>query len=337
MVGSLTCGMLSGYFGRKKVMISANLFSIMGFLFLRFANTVELLYLGRVTGGYCFGLGFANIPQYTGEISQSRVRKFTASLMPTFYNVGFVVTFGLSTFLTWRTVILIVLCLPCINVAMLFICPESPTWLVITLNKERANSVMMSLRGDLEIAQKEIERMEENLARQKEITGTNPNSAFIQNKWTILSKGTFIRPLLVVSTLLSICWHWTGGPMIGFYIIDIIEAFKIPMNPYWCAVIIACFQLFFGILSNFLTTLILRRKLFMVCGIFETAGTLILGTMVYLNRKEYFFEFLKEYPALRWIPLGGILCFYGGYFGGYVSVMFTLLACLLYTSDAADE
>ena len=117
--------------------------------------------------------------------------------------------------------------------------------------------------------------------------------------------------------------------MIGFYTIDIIEAFKIPMNPYWCAVIIACFQLFFGIISNFVATLVFRRKLFMVCGIFETTGSLILGTMVYLNRKEYFIEFLKEYPALSWVPLAGILCFYSGYFGGYVSVMFTLLAELL--------
>ena len=176
------------------MMISANLFSIIGFLFLRFANTVALLYLGRLTGGYCFGLGFANIPQYTGEISQSRVRKFTATLMPTFYIVGFVVTFGLSTFLSWRTVILIVLCLPCINVATLFICPESPTWLMIRSKKEQANSVMMSLRGDLEIARKEIGRMEENLARQKQIAGTDANSSFVKNKWTILSKGTFIRP-----------------------------------------------------------------------------------------------------------------------------------------------
>ena len=67
----------------------ANLLSACGFLFVRFASTVELLYVGRVLGGLSFGLCFANIPPYTGEISQSRVRKFTATFMQTFYNAGF--------------------------------------------------------------------------------------------------------------------------------------------------------------------------------------------------------------------------------------------------------
>ena len=86
--------MLSGYFGRKKVNIGGNLISVFGFLFLRFADSVWLLYIGRILGGYSFGILFTNTPLYNGEISQSKLRKFSGSLMPTFYNAGFVTTFN---------------------------------------------------------------------------------------------------------------------------------------------------------------------------------------------------------------------------------------------------
>ena len=200
---------------------------------------------------------------------------------------------------------------------------------MMNCEKELARSVLTSLRGDLDMAMKEIGRIEQNAAKQKQIVGTDDGSSSIMRKWEILSKGTFIRPFLVVIILLSISWHWTGGPIIGFYTIDIIEAFNIPMNPHWCAVLIACFQLFYGVIANVLSSIIPRRKLFMGCGVLTTIGTLVLGTCVYLSRKVYFIEFLKHYPLVSWTPLIGIIGFYAGYFGGYVSVCFIFLAELL--------
>ena len=329
MTGTLICGLLCSYFGRKKTMILANLLSLSGFLFLRFSVNVAMLYISRIIAGFSFGLCFANIPPYTGEISQPRIRKFTGSFMPTFYNIGFVITFGLSTFLKWRTILSIVLCSPCVNIILLFFCPESPTWFMNQGKKESAIAYMKALRGDSEIALKEIKRIENNLEKQREKAITTHSSSFVRKKWEILSKGTFIRPFIVITTLIAICWHWTGGPMIGFYIIDMLQGFKIPMNPYWCAVLIACFQLVFGLIATMISSLIPRRKLFICCGVLESIGTFALGTTVYLNRQRYFIELLEEYPAISWIPLLALLCFYAGYFGGYVPVCFIILAELL--------
>lgn len=329
LVGSLTCGIWSSLLGRKKVMIIANLLSGSGFLFVRFANNVELLYFGRLVGGLSFGLCFANIPPYTGEISQSRVRKFTATFMQTFYNAGFVTTFGLTTFLDWRTAIWILLCFPCINILTISIIPESPTWLMIKNKENESMTALNSLRGNKLIALQEMKRIKQNVNKQKELSMNDNNSSFIKNKLNILCKGTFIRPFLVVTTLLTLCWHLTGGIVLGFYAIDILEGIKIPMDTYWAAFMIACFQLFSAIVANIISSVLPRRKLFIGCGILEVIGTLILGTMVYLYRQEYFVEFIKDYSFIKWIPMVGILCFYGGYFGGYVTVTFILMGELL--------
>ena len=321
--------MLSGYFGRKKVNIGGNLISVFGFLFLRFATSVWLLYIGRILGGYSFGILFTNTPLYNGEISQSKLRKFSGSLMPTFYNAGFVSTFGLTTVLSWRTTILIMLGFPILNIILLVICPESPTWLMLSGKYEIAISTLTSLRGNEEVAMKEIKRIEQNIKKQRDSTKTDDDSSPLVVKIKIMRKGTFIRPFIVVVILLTIGWHWTGGPIIGFYTIDIIKSVKIPMDPYICAFIIASFQFVMSIVSTVLSSIIPRRKLFMACGMFETIGNLILGTMVYLNRNDYLISISKEYPFVNWIPLVGILLYYGGYFAGYVTVIFTLLAELL--------
>ena len=135
LAGSLTSSPLIGYFGRKKVSIGANLISVSGFLFLWFAESVTFLYLGRILGGYAFGVLFANTPLYNAEISQSRLRKFTGAMMVLIYNIGFVTIFALTTILSWRTSILVVSAIPFINAILLVICPESPTWLMMSGKK----------------------------------------------------------------------------------------------------------------------------------------------------------------------------------------------------------
>ena len=309
--------------------MGGNLISVFGFLFLRFADSVWLLYIGRILSGYSFGILFTNTPLYNGEISQSKLRKFSGSLMPTFYNAGFVTTFGLTTVMSWRTTILVMLGFPILNIILLVICPESPTWLMLSGKYEEAVSTLASLRGNEQVAMMEIKRIQQNIEKQKESTVVDDESSPLMVKINTMRKGTFMRPFMVVVILLTIGWHWTGGPIIGFYTIDIIKGVKIPMDPYVCAFIIAIFQFVMSILSTILSSFVPRRKLFMACGLFETIGNLILGTMVYFNKNDHLVSISEEYPFVNWIPLVGILFYYGGYFAGYVTVIFTLLAELL--------
>ena len=329
LVGSLSSSPIVGCFGRKKVSIGGNMIILSGLLFLWFAESAPLLFTGRILGGYAFGLLFANTPLYNAEISQTRLRKFTGATMVLIYNAGFVITFGLTTILSWRTTILIVMVIPSINVVALLFCPESPTWLAQSGKNEQALSTLNSLRGNNDVAMKEIQRIELNIKKQKESIIIDDGTSMAKAKIKVMTKGTFIRPFIVATTLHSIGWHWTGGPLISFYTIDIIKGFKIPMNPYQCGLIITCYQLFMSIVSAFVSFIVPRRKLYIACGVVETIGNLLVGIMVYLNRNEYLNDAEKDFPIVNWLPLVGILLYYGGYHGGYITVTFALLAELL--------
>ena len=131
--------------------------------------------------------------------------------MPAFYNAGCVMTFGLTTIQDWRTTILIMLAFPCINVGLLMICPESPTWLMMSGKKDQAVSIVSSLRDREDVAMKEIKRIEENIKKQRDSIMVDDGTSPMMSKIKIMGKGTFISPFLVVVLLHGIGWHWTGG------------------------------------------------------------------------------------------------------------------------------
>ena len=98
------------------------------------------------------------------------------------------------------------------------------------------------------------------------------------------------------------------------------------MDPYLCAFIISGYQLFMAIISTIVSSIIPRRRLFLVCCALEVIGNLILATMVYFNRQEYFSDVRREYPFVNLIALVGIPFYYGGYYTGYVPVILALLS-----------
>jgi len=76
----------------------------------------------------------------------------------------------------------------------------------------------------------------------------------------------------------------------------------------------------------------------MASGFLVFLGATILGTMVHLIKDKTeteIVEFLDETPALKWIPVIGLLLFFLGYQLGYISVLFILLGELL-PSNARD-
>ena len=113
--------------------------------------------------------------------------------MPIFYNAGFVMIFGITTVLDWRTAILIMLSFPIINIILLIICPESPTWLMLSGKSEQAASVLNSLRGNEEFAMSEIKRIEQNIEKQRQSIIVDDGISPLEAKLKILGKGTFLK------------------------------------------------------------------------------------------------------------------------------------------------
>lgn len=169
--GSLGAGYLANRLGRRRALLVASALFFVGAVVLAASPNFVWLVIGRLLTG--LGVGFAMMiaPLYSAEISPARVRGFLVSFTEVFVNVGILLgyIFGfafqyLSYKYNWRFM-LGAGALPAILLAggALFVLPESPRWLVLRGQHEKAREVLR----DVVCGKDEVEaeqRLEEIIA-----------------------------------------------------------------------------------------------------------------------------------------------------------------------------
>ncbi|KAL9233275.1 hypothetical protein vseg_008296 [Gypsophila vaccaria] len=154
LFGSILCGKITDYMGRKATMGFADLLYIGGWLAIAFSQGAWSLDLGRLVLGFATSLGDYAVPVYIAEISPKNVRGslvFLSQLM-FFSGMASVLLVGLVT--TWRILALIAM-LPCvIQLLGIFSIPESPRWLVNVGRDDDYEAALQWLRGkNIDISQ----------------------------------------------------------------------------------------------------------------------------------------------------------------------------------------
>ena len=321
-------GVTSFGLGRKRTIMISQLVTLTGFLIIRFSNAISLFCIGNCLGGYSTGVNIAVMPTYIGEINQPRIRKFTGSFMSLFFTFGFSFAYLVGKFTSWRNTATIVMVLPSLGFLLLLFCPESPTWHMLKGRKQVATSIMISLRGDTDVAMREITMIEENVEKQRR--NHSPSSqSYIMTQIKILTKGTFLRPCLVLIVMFAINWQWTGMPLITFYAVDIVRTFQVPIDPFWLAPGIGCYQFLVTLIGVPISSLIPRRKYYIGSAMTLLLGAAILGTTIHLRKYEHFQHILQNYDSLKWFPIIGLILYLLGYELGYITVCYMLLGELL--------
>ena len=326
-VGTLFCGIKSGYLGRKKTVLIAHAVALIGALCIVFANNVALFYTGNFLSGYTNGVFCGLLPIYTSEINQPKIRKFTGTFLNNTFLLGFSLTYLVGWLSAWKVAAYIQTVWPCVIFIFLLVCPESPTWLIANGKRDLAAKTLIELRGNTDVAMEELERIEDNLEKQK--VAEKVHSSYARDQLKLVTKGIFIRPCLVVTTLMAICWQWTGGVSLEFYTPDLLKKFEIPVDPYLASTAFGCYQLLGGICGILISSFVPRRKFYLVSGIFIFIGTFMLATIVHLRNYKFFEDTLNGNASVRWIPVIALLVFFAGYSTGYVSICFMLLGELL--------
>ena len=159
-VGSIGGGFTCEYFGRKRAMMFENVIVIVGFFCIWLASDIPLLFIGRFLTGYANGSNKSSIIPYTSEICQPKLRKFTGTLFVVCYTSGYALMYILGVFLHWRQISIILAIWPLLSLALLFLCPESPSWLLIKGRKQDAQNALLRIRGDKHVVGTGILRLE---------------------------------------------------------------------------------------------------------------------------------------------------------------------------------
>ncbi|KAM0947735.1 putative major facilitator, sugar transporter, major facilitator superfamily [Dioscorea sansibarensis] len=165
MIGAVMSGRVADMIGRKLAMATSDFFCTVGWLAIFFAKGVWWLDLGRLSVGYGIGLLSYIVPVYIAEITPKNLRGGFTTVNQLMISCGSSLAFLLGTFLTWRTLALLVF--PCLLqlVGLLFI-PESPRWLAKVGHHTKFKAALQSLRGkeaDISLEAEEIKDFTETL------------------------------------------------------------------------------------------------------------------------------------------------------------------------------
>ncbi|KAG6620674.1 hypothetical protein I3842_Q054500 [Carya illinoinensis] len=129
MIGAVISGRITDFIGRRRTLLVLDIFYIVGWLAIIFAQGAWLLDLGRLSLGIGFGLTCYVGPVYLAEIIPKDIRGLLMSISQSMTGYGASLTFVIGSFVTWRS-LAIIGCIPSLLLLLaLFFIPESPRWL----------------------------------------------------------------------------------------------------------------------------------------------------------------------------------------------------------------
>ncbi|KRX27135.1 Proton myo-inositol cotransporter, partial [Trichinella nelsoni] len=245
-VFSLVGGWLNHKFGRRKVILNACLFYIIGAIVTSVSNGKEVLIFGRLIHGIAIGLSSCTIPVYLAECVPTNLRGRMLILFPVLITFGqwiaciFAASFSYmqDKNSSWR-IMYSVGGVPVLFQLMSFpFMPESPRWLISKGRKEEAFRVLKSIYGknDQGIAMAQINV--ESITETSRTTDPNPENKgnipflllnddyeFVRKRFTLLKmlKKRTARKALIVGCALQMFQQLSAVNVVMYYSASIIR------------------------------------------------------------------------------------------------------------------
>jgi SP family myo-inositol transporter-like MFS transporter 13 len=180
LIASPLTGVLADYFGRKKVILCADILFVIGALWQAFTGSVWGMIGGRSIVGAAVGSASFVVPLYISELSPSpfRGRLVTVStlLITGGQVVAYIVGWLFSTHVQgWRWMVGLGALPAALQFIMLSFMPETPRWLIKADHKEEARQILTRVYGDAEsskvLVNAVLRRMEKEMLEEEDAAG----------------------------------------------------------------------------------------------------------------------------------------------------------------------
>ncbi|KAL3282157.1 hypothetical protein HHI36_005352 [Cryptolaemus montrouzieri] len=272
--GCFLSGMITQPLGRKRSMQLINIPFMASWLLFYFSTKIWHVFAALALSGLAGGLMEAPVLTYVAEVTQPHLRGVLSSTSSMSVISGSMIQFILSTFLKWRTVALCSAVVPIFSFCLLYVIPETPTWLVSKKRYKEAKESLAWLRGWVEIEKVDKEYKElfahiqmsrgignsgfqlDNGQMQGNVNGeinktrneTNQNRKRTKTETLkLFKKRNFIRPYLLVSYTFFLS-HFNGMSPVQTYAVTIFSSLKAPIDEYYATALLGIVE-FFGCVS----------------------------------------------------------------------------------------
>jgi sugar porter (SP) family MFS transporter len=196
--------------GRRRTIMVAAVIVIIGTIAATVSPNLELLVISRLIIGLGIGLSSSTVPTYLSELAPAKLRGAMGALNQIFIVLGILIAFLVGYFLgpssNWRAMFAGAIVPAAILLAGLAILPESPRWLIKAGREEEAREVLVASHGGTAGVDEELTTIREVIRLDTEDKGRIRD----------LFKG-WVRPMLVVATLLAVGQQFSGVNAINAY------------------------------------------------------------------------------------------------------------------------
>ncbi|ABG42229.1 sugar transporter [Paraglaciecola sp. T6c] len=285
-VGAFSAGRLADRFGRRPLLITAAIFFIISAWGSGVSTSSMEFVVYRILGGLAVGAASVMAPAYISEIAPARFRGTLSSVQQVAIIFGLFSAFVSNYFLAniagsstaefwmgyqaWRWMFWIELIPATLFLVALMFIPESPRYLVMSKNTEKAKRVLNALYGDAQ-GQTKLQEIEAS----RETQGSKPKLTDLIDK--VSGK---IRPIMWVGIGLAVFQQLVGINVVFYYGAVLWQAAGFSESD---ALMINVISGAVSIAAVFVTMFLIDkvgRKPFLLIG--SVGMTFALGTMVYI-------------------------------------------------------
>ncbi|XP_062255957.1 solute carrier family 2, facilitated glucose transporter member 1 [Platichthys flesus] len=263
MIGSFSVGAVVNKFGRRKSMMLANVLAVLGAGLMglsALSRSFEMIIVGRFIIGVFCGLCTGLTPMYVGEISPTAVRGAFGTLHQLGVVIGILVAqiFGLESLLgsdhLWPLLLALTGLPAVLQTIMLPFCPESPRYLLISLNQEEeARKALVRLRGTEDVSDDIQEMKEEGMKMAMEKKVTIPE----------LFRSPSYRQPIIIAIVLQLSQQLSGINAVFYYSTSIFAKAGLT-QPIYATIGAGVVNVVFTVISLFLVERAGRRTLHLI-------------------------------------------------------------------------
>ena len=313
LLGALLGGLLSSLVlrhGRRNCLLAISVpFSLSWWLTV-FATSVEMIYCTAFLAGLCSAVVMLVCQVYISEISSPALRGRLSASLKIFSHLGLLSSFLMGAWLDWRQLAVVCAAAPLMLLVTVHYAPETPSYLLLTGQVEKAERSLQWLRGGSVDVSTELATIQVNIQASREET--------IDCKAVLLPK--LIKPILLTSALMFFN-RFSGVVAFNFYAVTIFSQVFSDINPHIGAVVTAITQLLGSCLSGLLSDRCGRRPLLIVSGLVMTLALSGFGLYAFYHDIGE----TKVEGGLDYIPLLCVLLFEFAFSTGVSPISWLLL------------
>jgi len=206
-------------FGRRWSIMAGSLIMVVGALIQGFAQHVAMYIIARMILGagilFCIISGAALL----GELGHPKERAILTSLFNSSYFIGQILASAIALRTTdiandwaWRVPSLLQICPSLLQIATVFLLPESPRYLLSKDREEEAAAILIKYHaeGDANspLAQAELVQIRETIRTEMEVS---------KQSWMDLFRTSGLRRRIVITAFIGLFTQLSGNTLISYY------------------------------------------------------------------------------------------------------------------------